>query len=93
MFIRNTPDSHITTFACQLDRRQVEYKDHGVTVTKANKVDHFVAQVYACDLFKAKILDEYYERNDKSWGGTHPHFMKQYAKEHQKLARNKSKKS
>ena len=62
----NTPNAHIVTFACQLDRRQVECKDHGVTVIKANKVDHFVAQVYACGLFKAKILDEWYESDDKS---------------------------
>ena len=39
----DTPDAHITTFARQLDRRQVKYKDHGVTFTKAKKVDHSVA--------------------------------------------------
>ena len=29
----NTPDTHITTFARQLDMRQAKCKDHGVTVT------------------------------------------------------------
>ena len=53
-----TPDAHITTFTRQLDRRRVEYEDHGITVTKAEKVDHFVAQMYACDLFKSKFLDD-----------------------------------
>ena len=55
----NTPNTHIKTFACQMERRQVECEDHGFTVTKAYKVDHFVAQIYACDLFEAKILDNW----------------------------------
>ena len=38
-------------------------------------------------------MDEWEESNDKSWGGTQPHFTKQYAKECQKLAHNKSNKS
>ena len=45
----DTPNAHITTLAPQLDRRQVEYEDHWVTVTKADKVDYFVAQMYACE--------------------------------------------
>ena len=52
-----TPDSHIKTFARQLNRRHVKCEDHGVTVTKADKVDHFVAQMYACNLSQAKFLD------------------------------------
>ena len=60
-----TPDSHITTFACQLDMRQVKYEDHGVTVTEADKLDHFVAQMYACDLSEAKMLDNWEESNKK----------------------------
>ena len=43
----DTTCAHITTFACQLDRHQVECKDQGVTVTNADKVEHFVAQIYA----------------------------------------------
>ena len=27
------PEAHITTFAQELDRRQVKYEDHGFTVT------------------------------------------------------------
>ena len=51
---RNTPEAHVTAFAIQLDRLQVEYEDHGVTITNNDKVDHFVAHMYACGLFKAK---------------------------------------
>ena len=56
---RDTPNYHITTFDRQLHRRQVECENHGVTVTKEEKVDHFVAQMYACDLFEAKFLDDW----------------------------------
>ena len=56
-------------------------------------MDHFVAQMYACDLFGAKILDDWEESNNKLWGGTQPQFTKQYVKERHKLARNKSNKS
>ena len=41
----DTPEAHVTTFARQLDRHQVECEDHGVTVTTDNKVEHFVAQM------------------------------------------------
>ena len=33
----DTPDAHITTFARQLDRRQTECDDHGVTITDKKK--------------------------------------------------------
>ena len=39
----NMPDAHVTTFALELDRLQVECKYHRVKVTKTNKVDHFVS--------------------------------------------------
>ena len=51
----DTPEAHVTTFVRQLDRHQVECKDHGVTVTKDDKVDHFVYQMYAFGLFEAKL--------------------------------------
>ena len=41
----NTSETHITTFSFQLGRRQVECEYHGVTVTKADKVYHFMAQM------------------------------------------------
>ena len=39
------PNAHITTFARQLVMRQVECEDHGVKVTEADKVNHFVLQM------------------------------------------------
>ena len=52
----DTPITYITTLSLQLYRHQVECKDHGATVTKANKVDHFASQMYDCNLFEEKIL-------------------------------------
>ena len=72
-----------------MNMRQVECKDHGVTVTKADKVDHFLSQMYACNLFEAKTVDHWEESDYKSWGATQPHFTKQYAKERCKLERKK----
>ena len=89
----DTPGAHVTTFARQLDRSQVECKDHGVTVTEADKVDHFVSQMYGCNLSEAKFLDDWEERNNKSWGATQPHFMNQYAKEYLKMERENSHKN
>ena len=33
----DTPNAHITTLSHQLDMRQVEYEDHGLTVAEATK--------------------------------------------------------
>ena len=54
-----TPNTHITTFARQLDRRQVEYATNQVTITYSDKVDHFVAQMYLCDIFESKFLNDW----------------------------------
>ena len=81
----DTPEAHITTFARQLDRRQVKCEDHGVTITNDDKVDHFVAQMYACGLFDSKLLNDWEETADKLWGATHPHFTPQFDKERRNL--------
>ena len=57
----DTLDAHIPTFPRQLERRQVECGDHGVTVTEADKVDHFVSQMYACNLSEEMFLDDWEE--------------------------------
>ena len=70
----DTLEAHITTFERQLERHQVEYEDHGFTITNDDKVDHFAAQMYTCGLFEAKFMDNWQDTADKSWGVTHPHF-------------------
>ena len=81
----DTPEAHVTAFARQLDRRQVKCKDHGVTITNDDKVDQFVAQIYACGLSGAKFMDEWEETADNSWESTHPHFTRHLNKERRKL--------
>ena len=41
----DTTEAHVTTFAHQLDLRQVECEDHGVAVINDGKVDQFLAQM------------------------------------------------
>ena len=35
-----------------------------VTITDSDKVDHFVAQMYLCDIFEYKFLDDWEEAMD-----------------------------
>ena len=62
----DTPAAHVTTFARQLEKPQVNCKYHGVTITAYDKVDQFVAQMYVCGLFEARLLDDWEETADKS---------------------------
>ena len=55
----DTPNAHITTFTHQLDGHQLECEDHGFTFAKSNKMDQFVAKMHACNLFKAKFVDDW----------------------------------
>ena len=81
----DTPEGHVTAFALQLDRRQVKCKDHGDTFTDDDKVDRFVAQMYACSLSEAKFLDNWEETANKLWRATQPHFPRKFKKERRKL--------
>ena len=72
----DTREAHVTTFARQLDRCQVECEEHGVIITNDNKVDHFPSQIYICGLFEAKFMDDWEEIANKSWGVTHTHFTR-----------------
>ena len=83
----DTPNDHITTFARQLNRRQTECLDHGVTITEAEKVVHFIEQMYTCGLFEARFLDDWEESLDKSWATTLPLFVTQFNKERRTLER------
>ena len=53
----DTPNAHVTMFARQLNRRQIECHDHGDVITDDEKVVHFVQEMYACGLFKARLVD------------------------------------
>ena len=83
----DTPNTHIKTFSQQLDRQQVECAKNMVTITDSEKVDHFVAQMYICDIFESKFLNNWEESMDKTWDATKPLFVTQYNKEKRKIER------
>ena len=76
-----TPNSHITTFACQLELRKTECKDNLVIVSDADKVEHFVAQMHLFDIFESKLLDNWEDGTVKAWSSTRKNFVTQYNKE------------
>ena len=55
----DTTEAQVATSAHQLDMYQVKCKDHGVTITNNDKVDHFAAHMYACGLFEATFMDDW----------------------------------
>ena len=66
----DTPNSHITTFARHLELRQAKRKDNLVIITDANKVNHFVAQMYLSKIFESKLFDSWEDGIDKDWVST-----------------------
>ena len=56
-------------------------------------MDHFVAQMYACGLIEAKLLDDWEDKFDKSWRETQPHFTRKFNKERCKQEREKTQKN
>ena len=82
-----TPNSHITTFARQLNRCQIECSDHGVTITDDNKVVYFIQEMYVCGLFKDRFLDDWEENTNKSWKVALPLFTAQFNKEQSTIER------
>ena len=89
----DTQNAHVTTFARQLNRRQIECHDHGVVITDDEKVVHFVQEMYACGLFEARFLENWEESTDKSWTVTLPLFANQFNKEHRTLKHTNSNKN
>ena len=83
----DTPKSHITTFARQLEFRQSICKENLVIITDTDKFDHFVAQMYLSDIFESKLLDNWEDGTDKDWFSTKTFFVTQYNKEQRKINR------
>ena len=83
----NTPMSHSTTFACELERRQAKCEDNLVIITNVDKVDHFVAQMYLSDIFESKFLEDWEDGTNKDWVSTKILFVAQYNKEQHKINR------
>ena len=83
----NTSNSHITTFAHQLDCCQINCSYHGFTIADDNTVVNFIQEMYVCGLFKARFLDNWEENTTKTWKVTLPLFTTQFNKEWRTLER------
>uniref|UniRef100_A0A7S4K100 Uncharacterized protein n=1 Tax=Odontella aurita TaxID=265563 RepID=A0A7S4K100_9STRA len=75
-----TPEAHVKTFGTQLDERQIECGDLGVTVSTEDKVLHFVQQMYDSDLFAQKFMDDWEDSPAANWADTVTHFATDFDK-------------
>ena len=77
----NTPNTHVRTFASQLDERQLKCADFTVTISNAEKTVFFVGQMDLSGLYENEFLEDYDESNNQSWEKTVEAFTKQYDRE------------
>ena len=82
-----TPDDHASTYAAQLDERQLECVDFDVEIPEAAKTMHYVGQMEKSGLFEPKFIDDYNDEVDKSWATTTNRFVKQYDRETRRVRR------
>ena len=75
-----TPNAHVTTYARQLDRRQVECGELNVTITDDDKILQFIGEMFASELFDRKFLDDWEDAEPQSWKETVAHFAEEYGK-------------
>jgi len=75
-----TPNAHVTTYARQLDRRQVECGELNVTISDGDKILQFIGEMFASKLFDRKFLDDWEDEDSKTWKETVTHFGEEYGK-------------
>jgi hypothetical protein len=75
-----TPNAHVTTYARQLDRRQVECGELNVTITDDDKILQFIGEMFASELFDRKFLDDWEDAETQGWKDTVAHFADEYGK-------------
>ena len=74
----DTPDTHASMDAAQLDKRQLKCVDFEVVILDATKTIFFVSQMEKSGLFESNFIDDYDDEADKSWTTTVTIFVKQY---------------
>ena len=77
----DTPNSHVKTFATQLDKRHLECADFTVTISNVVKTIFFVRQMDLSGLYENEFLEDYDESDDQSWETTVEVFTKKYDRE------------
>ena len=75
-----TPNAHVTTYARQLDRRQVECEELNITITDDEKILQFIGEMFASELFDRKFLDDWEDAEQQNWKDTVAHFAEEYGK-------------
>ena len=74
----DTPNTHVKTFATQLNERQLGSANFMVTISNVNKTVFFVGQINLSGLYQNEFLEDYHKSDDRSWEKTVEVFTKQY---------------
>ena len=70
----------MTTYARQLDRRQVECGKLNVTITDDDKILQFIGEMFASELLDHKFLNDWEDTEPQLWKETVAHFAEEYGK-------------
>ena len=72
--------THITKFACQLDKQQRLCRDIGVPAPDQTKVQYYVESMYLSKMFDEREMNEWENKvtADKTWTGTKTYFQGLY---------------
>ncbi len=72
--------SHITKFACKLNKQQRFCHDIGVPSTDATKIQHHVESIYTSEMFNDKEMQawEIKPSTNKTWDAAKTHFVTLY---------------
>ena len=63
----DTPNSHVKTFATQLDKRKLECSDFMVTISNIDKTVFFVGHMDMSGIYKNKFLEDYDKNEGEIW--------------------------
>ena len=83
----DTPDAHASTYAVQLNKRQIKCIDFKVVISDAVKTIFFVGQMEKSGLFESKFTNDYDDEAGKSWNTTGTIFVKKYDCEMRRIKR------
>ena len=87
----DTPDAHASTYAAQLNERQLECVDFDVFISDATKTILFVGQMDKIRLSEPKFIDNYENTPDKQWTMVVKLFAKKYDREMRRIKREEKK--
>ena len=83
----DTPNTHTSTYAALLDRRQLEYVDFDIFISDAKKTILFIGHMDKCRILEPKFIDNYDDTPDKRWTTVVELFAKQYDSKMRRIKR------